>query len=104
MITGSKPESFESIARRYVSNPSLIHPRLSRGGRLKAIAFMLRMILSRVPDFDQWESDMGHPILNNPVLAHDSQAWRATAERRQLNLLSAAVESQDLTIAPSRAG
>jgi NAD(P)H dehydrogenase (quinone) len=87
-----KPESFESIARRYVDNPSLIHPKLSNGGKLGALAFLARMMLTRVPDFDQWERDRGFPILNDPVLAHDSPEWRATAEKQELNLLPATAE------------
>ncbi len=52
---------------------------------------MFRMMLSRVPDFDQWERDKGFPVLNEPVLAHDSEEWRATAEKQKLNLLPASV-------------
>ena len=29
-VRGRKPESFETIARRYIDNPSLIRPRLKR--------------------------------------------------------------------------
>ena len=103
LVTGRKPESFESIARRYLDNPSLIHPRFSKGGKLAAFAFMFRMLLSRVPNFDQWERDKGFPVLNEPVLAHDSEEWRATAEQQELNLLSAPVEPHDLTIIRSSA-
>ncbi len=98
LVTGRKPEPFESIARRYLDNPSLIHPRFSKGGKLAALAFMFRMLLSRVPDFDQWERDKGFPVLKEPVLAHESEEWRETAQRQELNLLSAAVEPRDLTI------
>ncbi len=88
LVTGRKPESFESIARRYVSNPSLIHPKLSKGGKLGALAFMVRMMLSRPPNFDRWERDRGHPLLNDPVFAQDSPEWRAFAEKQQLYLLA----------------
>jgi NAD(P)H dehydrogenase (quinone) len=104
LVTGRKPESFESIARRYLDNPSLIHPRLAKGGKLAAFAFAIRMMLTRVPNFDQWERDKGFPMLNEPVLAHDSEEWRATAERQELNLLPAPVEPHDLTIVRSSAG
>ena len=59
---------------------------------------MFRMLLSRVPNFDQWEREKGFPVLNEPVLAHESEEWRATAERQELNLLSAPVEPHDPTI------
>jgi NAD(P)H dehydrogenase (quinone) len=101
LVTGNKPESFESIARRYLDDPSLIHPQLSKGGKLAAFAFLFRMILSRVPDFDQWERDKKFPMLNNPVLAHDSEQWRATAERKELNLLSLGSPRESATILSS---
>ncbi len=102
-VTGRKPESIESIARRYLDNPSLIDPRLAKGGRLSALAFMIRMMLTRVPNFDQWERDQGYPMLNEPVLAQDSEEWRATAEQQELNLLSASIEPHDPTIIRSGA-
>lgn len=86
-VTGQKPEDFESIARRYIRNHELIHPSLKVGSKLEAMAFMIRMMLTRVPDLNQWERDHGHPMLANPVLAQDSKEWRTTAERQLLNLL-----------------
>ncbi len=59
---------------------------------------MFRMMLSRVPDFDQWERDKGFPVLNEPVLAHDSEDWRATAEKQELNLLSTATPGAQVDI------
>ncbi len=97
------PESFETIARRYIARPELIHPRLRTGTKLGALAFMGKMMLTRAPDLDHWERERGHPMLQEPVLAHDSEEWRATAEHQELNLLSAPVEPHDLTIIRSRA-
>lgn len=87
LITGQKPQSFEQIARRYVDNPALIHPKLAVGNKLEAMAFMFRMMLTRVPDYDQWERDRGHTILTRPLLAHESEDWRISAEKQQANLL-----------------
>ena len=92
LVTGQKPETFEQTARRYLPNPSLIHPRLTLGSKLEAMAFMVRMMLSRVPDFDQWELDRGHQKLQRPLLAQDNQDWVATAERKQANLLQPSIE------------
>lgn len=89
LLTGQKPEPFEQIAQRYLRNPALIHPRLSIGGKVDAIAFIIRMMLSRVPDFDQWEHDRGHPRLKHPLLAQDNPDWLASAEKQQANLLLA---------------
>jgi len=88
LITGHKPESFENIARRYLAEPSLIHPALSGGGKLDAMAFLVRIMLTRVPDYDRWEQGRGHPILTAPLRATDNNEWRTSADRQQLNLLT----------------
>lgn len=88
IVSGQKPESFESTARRYLANPSLIHPIVTDGGKLEAMAFLIRMMLTRVPNFDQWERDRGHPILNTHQIATDNKEWLASAENQELYLLS----------------
>ena len=85
-ITGRPPECFETIARNYVARPDLIVPGLRAGTKLGALAFMLKMMLTRAPDLDRWERDRGHPMLREPVLAHDSEEWRGAAERGRLLL------------------
>ena len=89
-ICGRPPESFETIARRYIAQPDLIAPGLRAGTKLGALAFMVKMMLTRAPDFDRWERQRGHPMLRQPVLAHDSPDWREAAEQQQLLLLPAA--------------
>lgn len=96
LITGQKPESFESIASRYLANPSLIHPMITDSGKLGAIAFIMRMMLTHVPDFDQWERDRGHPVLNTPMIATENKEWLASAEKQQLYLLSDPVKKLEL--------
>ena len=92
-VTGQKPEFFEQTARRYIHNPSLIDPRLTLRSKLEAFAFMVRMMFSRVPNFDQWERNRGHHQLHNPRLAQDNTDWVFTAERQQANLLHPNSES-----------
>ncbi len=87
-ITGTPAESFETIARRYIAQPDLIVPGLRAGTRLGAFAFMAKMMLTRAPDLDRWERESGHPMLKAPVLAHDSEEWRAAAEKGRLLLQS----------------
>ena len=60
---------------------------LAKGSKLQAMGFMVRMLLSRPPAFDQWEKDRGHPVLKNALLAQDSPEWRASAEKEELFLL-----------------
>lgn len=96
-VTGQQPESFESIARRYINNPSRIHPSLAVGGKLAALGFMGRMMLSHIPDYARWERDQGHPMLKWPILAQDYEQWLVTAEKQQANLLF------DAQLPPARA-
>ncbi len=86
-ICGRPPESFETIARRYIAQPDLIYPGLRAGTKLEALAFMVKMMLTRAPDLDRWERERGHPMLEKPVLAHDSRDWREAAEQKELLLL-----------------
>ena len=72
-----------------MAQPDLIYPGLRAGTKLQALAFMAKMILTPVPDLDGWERDRGHPILREPLLAHDSRDWREAAEQRKLLLLPA---------------
>lgn len=81
------PETFESIARRYIADPALIHPDLSVGTKLGALALMMRMMATRVPNLDAWEKERGHPLLSRPRLAQHNDEWRASADQQQLNLL-----------------
>ena len=85
-ITGTPPESFETIARKYIAQPDLIVPGLRAGTKLGTLAFMLKMMLTRAPDLDRWERERGHPMLAQPVLAHESDEWRAAAKQQQLLL------------------
>ncbi len=85
-ICGRSPESFETIARRYVAEPDRIAPGLRVGTKLGAAAFMVKMMLTRVPDLDRWERDQGYPMLEKPVLAHNSPDWRQAAEKKRLLL------------------
>jgi len=86
-ITGSAPEDFATIAGRYIAKPELINPGLSVGSKLEAYAFLFKMLTKRPPDLDRWERERHHPLLTNPVFAHDSSEWRATATHEKLNLL-----------------
>ena len=48
---------------------------------------MVKMMLTRAPDPDRWARERGHPILREPLLAHESRDWRAAAEQKDLLLL-----------------
>ena len=86
-LTGRAPEDFESIARRYVADPDLIVHGFSSGTKVGAVLGLLKMMLTRVIDFDRWEADRGHPMLSGPQLAPDSSEWMAAAEQQTLALI-----------------
>ena len=86
-ICGRLPESFETAARRYIAQPDLIAPGLKAGTKLEALTFLVRMMLTRAPDPVAWAQERGHPMLRDPLLAHDSRDWREAAEQKQLLLL-----------------
>ena len=92
-VTGRPPEDFEAIARRYISKPGLIAPGFSAGSWLGAVTSLAKMMVTRLPDFDRWEADRGHPMLSQPQFATENSEWMETAERQQLALL----ESNDRT-------
>ena len=87
LVTGRPPEDFETTARRYIEHPAHIMPGFRVGGTVGALWLMAKTMLTRVPDLDRWESDRGYPLLDEPVLAHDSDEWRHAAEQRRLALL-----------------
>jgi hypothetical protein len=86
-VSGVSPEDFETIARRYIRAPSLIHPALKVGSKLAALGFLARMLATKPADLDAWERDRGYPLLRDSVLSQDSAEWRESAERQQLNIL-----------------
>jgi NAD(P)H dehydrogenase (quinone) len=97
-VTGHAQEDFETMARRYIDNPTLIHPAMRIGTKAQAIGFLLRMLARRAPDLDAWERERGYPLLNEPVLAMDSAEWLASAECQQLNLLPGTALGPALTV------
>jgi hypothetical protein len=88
--TGRPSEDFESIARRYFADPDPIAPGLRAGTKLGAFGFLVRMLLTRAPDFDEWEDERLLPRIRSPQLAQDSEEWRRHAAAKELYLLRGA--------------
>ncbi len=74
-VTGSEPEDFETIVRRYVSNSPQAVPSL--GNRLKAIRFFMKMLLTPAPDMDSYERGQDHVLLREHEYTTDSEEWLA---------------------------
>ena len=87
LVTDRPPEDFEITARRYIENPELVFPGLKIGGKLGAFWQLLRILMTRTPDLDRWESERSYPLIKEPVLAHDSEEWLQTAEQKGVALL-----------------
>jgi hypothetical protein len=85
-VTGRAPESFSEIARRYLAQPSLIHPLVSAGTKPGALLFAFRMLLTPAWDVEAWERDRGFATISRPELAHENEAWRSAAARHSLLL------------------
>ena len=86
-VCGRPAEDFEITTRRFVQRPELVWPGLEIGSKLGALGSMVKTMLTRAPDLDRWESERGHPVLSQPVLAHDSEEWRTAAQQKRLALL-----------------
>lgn len=83
-VTGQQPEDFDIIARRYATLPEARRSIINKVGALR---LMMKMVVTRVPDLDQWEQNRDHPLIANGMLAQDNPDWLTTAERQQPNLL-----------------
>ncbi len=86
-VTGRDPEDFETTARRYIANPSLIMPDFSIGSRASALAMLFRMMLARPVDLEQWERERGYPLISNATLAHQCDRWAAASEEAEINIV-----------------
>jgi len=86
--TGTAPEDFDTIARRYLSNPAHIAAEMRPGSKLAALRLGLRIARTRAIDLDQWEHTRDYPLISNGLLAHDNPDWVASAQKGQLSLLA----------------
>ncbi len=87
IVTGRPAEDFEITARRYIRNPELVIPNFKIGSKLGAAWLMMKTMFTPEPNLDQWESERGYPLLDEPVLAHDSDEWLLSARNKNLALL-----------------
>jgi len=87
LVTGRPPEDFEITARRYIEHPELVFPGLKIGGKPGAFWQLLRILMTRTPDLDRWESERSYPLIKEPVLAHESEEWLQTVEQKGVALL-----------------
>ncbi len=77
-VGGRKPESFESIVRRYVAEREDLKPSFT--GKLKAIAGFLKILVTRAPDIAAIEVQKDFVMLKTPKFCLDDAEWRETHE------------------------
>ena len=59
---------------------------------------MVKMMLTRLPDFDRWEAERGHPMLAEPKFAIDNPESMASAEKQKLALVDPVEISQPISL------
>jgi len=74
-VGGRTPESFESIARRYIAERPDIRP--SFAGKLKAVGGFLKILVTRAPDIAAIEAQKDFVMIKAPTFCQDDAAWRA---------------------------
>ena len=72
-VGGQKPEDFETIVRRYVSQSAVVKPSLAN--KLKAIASFGKILLTPTPDLDKYEKSLNHPVISQAAYATDFSPW-----------------------------
>jgi NAD(P)H dehydrogenase (quinone) len=88
-VGGRTPESFESIARRYLAE----HPELTPSfvGKLKAIGGFVKILLTRAPDVKAIEANKDFVILEAPTFCLDDAEWRDTHSQTALRSIAGKV-------------
>jgi len=74
IVGGRTPESFESIARRYLAEHPELRP--SFAGKLNAIGGFLKILVTRAPDVEAIEAEKDFVFLDEPTFCLDDAEWR----------------------------
>ncbi len=77
-IVGRDPEDFETIAKRYIADSSVVRP--SVVNKLRALKNLIKVMLTRVPDLETYHGAQGHPALQNPEFCYQNKEWRTEHE------------------------
>ena len=80
------PESFESIARRYLAEHPELRP--SFAGKLKAIGGFVKILLTRAPDVAAVETQKDFVMLKDPAFCQDDAEWRDSHSQTPLRSIA----------------
>lgn len=86
-VTGKPPEDFDTIAHRYLNDPSHIGTEMHAGSKRAALRLGLRIARTRPINLDKWEKTRDYPLISNGLLAHANPDWMESARKGQLALL-----------------
>jgi len=75
-VSGTEPEEFETIVRRYVAQSPFA--RRTTGGAAKAAWNLARAVLTNAPDVDALAEKLCIPRIPHGNLAADSLSWRSS--------------------------
>ncbi len=73
-IVGKEADDFETLARRYLSDQPIARQTFSN--KIKAIFFMIRVMLLPTWDMEKFEKERGFPKFQNMMLSSESDEWR----------------------------
>ncbi|MQQ10290.1 NAD(P)H-binding protein [Epibacterium sp. SM1979] len=86
-LTGSPAESFKTTAERYAADVRRLAPNVSDASTFGAMAFMVKMLLTRAPTFKDLSQYEANAQLSAPKGGHENPNWQDAARRDQLMLL-----------------
>lgn len=89
-LAGSPAESFHTTASRYAQDVSRLAPNVRDASLLGAMGFMIRMLLTRPPNFRDLSGFEHNTQLAKPLLAHENPDWKRYASTENLMLLDTA--------------
>ena len=72
-LTGIKPESFESIAKRYLALPE---SQPTFANKLKGYGELFKIITTSPYNIDKYKMDMNFPVLKKPQLSFENELWK----------------------------
>jgi uncharacterized protein YbjT (DUF2867 family) len=81
-VGGRTPESFESIARRYVAERPDLKPSFT--GKLKSIGSFLKILVTRAPDINAIAAQKDFVMVKDPTFCLDDAEWRESHEPTRL--------------------
>lgn len=87
-VTGNVPDSFDTVAGRYLNDPTNITHDMTAGTRRAALRLGLRIATTRAIDLDKWEQTRDYPLISNALLAHENPEWNHEAGNGLLSLLA----------------